>query len=156
MANLPVHRSAWIKQQQQRQEQSSLVASQSILVEGELDSELDVDPELWCSCQGYNDSCLTNCCDRKGEDSCVWYHYDCLGLTIKEGQRIEASGEDFVCLIQNNSMDPSFIVDTPACLIHLLILLGEKFHTHGAGPSSDLSLAALLLLRLILLFWLHL
>ena len=63
MANLPVHRSAWIKQRQQRQEQSSLVASQSILVEGGLDSELDADPELWCSCQGYDDSRLMICCD---------------------------------------------------------------------------------------------
>ena len=35
-----------------------------------------------------------------------------------------------VIIIQNNSIDPSFIVDTrapaAACLIHLLILIGEK------------------------------
>ena len=95
-----------------------------------MDSDLHADPELWCSCQGYDDGRLMIYCDRRGEDCCVWYHYDCLGLTIEEGQRIEASNEDFVCpscrRIQSNPTDPSFIVDTPACLIHLLIFNGEK------------------------------
>ena len=56
-------------------------------------------------------------CDRHGENYNVWYHYDCLGLTMEEGRRIGASGEEFLCpshhLIQNNSHDVSFFVDTP-------------------------------------------
>ena len=68
MANLPLHCSPRIKQWRQRQEQSSLVASRSILVEGELDSELHAHPKLCCSCQGYDGGCLMICCNRKGED----------------------------------------------------------------------------------------
>ena len=120
MASFPVRRSARIKQRQQRQQQSDLAVSQSILEEEELDSDLPADPELWCSCQGYDDGRLMICCDRKGEDCCVWYNYDCLGLTIEEGRRIEASDEDFVCpscrRIQSDPTDPSFIVDTPYLL----------------------------------------
>ena len=87
MASFPVRCSAQIKQRLQRQQQSNLAVSQSILKEEEeeLDSDLHADPELWCSCQGYDDGHLMIYCDRKGEDCCVWYHYDCLGLTIEEG-----------------------------------------------------------------------
>ena len=87
MASFPVRRSAQIKQRLQRQQQSNLAVSQSILKEEEeeLDSDLHADPELWCSCQGYDDGHLMIYSDRKGEDCCVWYHYDCLGLTIEEG-----------------------------------------------------------------------
>ena len=85
MASFPVRCSARIKQRLQRQ--SNLAVSQSILKEEEeeLDSDLHADPEFWCSCQGYDDGRLMIYCDRKGEDCCVWYHYDCLGLTIEEG-----------------------------------------------------------------------
>ena len=88
MASFPVRRSARIKQRLQRQQQSNLAVSQSILKEEEqeeLDSDLHADPELWCSCQGYDDGRLMIYCDRKDEVCCVWYHYDCLGLTIEEG-----------------------------------------------------------------------
>ena len=46
MANLPVRRGTRIKQRQQQKEHNSLVASESILVEGKLDSELDADLTL--------------------------------------------------------------------------------------------------------------
>ena len=82
MASFPVRRSARIKQRLQRQQQSNLAVSKE---EEELDSDLHADLELWCSCQGYDDGRLMIYCDRKGEDCCVWYHYDCLGLTIEEG-----------------------------------------------------------------------
>ena len=83
MASFPVRRSARIKQRLQRQQQSNLAVSKE--EEEELDSDLHADLELWCSCQGYDDGRLMIYCDRKGEDCCVWYHYDCLGLTIEEG-----------------------------------------------------------------------
>ena len=53
-----------------------------------------------------------------------------LGLTMEEGRRIGASGGDFVCpschLIQNDSHDASFIVGTPAYLIHVPIFNGGR------------------------------
>ena len=61
------------------------------------------------------------CCDRQGENCNVWYHYNCLELTMEEGRRIGASGEGFVCLssclVQNDSHYASFIVDSP-CLLN--------------------------------------
>ena len=117
--NFPLRRSARIQQRQG----SCLGGLQSTLVETESDMDCggpSVDPELWCSCRGRDDGRLMICCDQQGENCNVWYHYDCLGLTMEESRRIGASGEGFVCpsccLIQNNSHDASFIVDT-LCLL---------------------------------------
>ena len=129
MANLSVHRSARIKQQQQQQGHNSLVASELILVEGELDSELDADPELWCSCQGYDDGRLMICCDQKGEDCCVWYHYDCLGLpSTKIGELKLLVKTMFASPVSYRTIESihHLLWIPPVCLIHLLILIGEK------------------------------
>ena len=49
---------------------------------------------------------------------------------MEEGRKIGASGEGFVCpscrLIQNDSHNASFIVDTPAYLIHVPIFNGGR------------------------------
>ena len=68
-------------------------------MEGESDidcGEPNIDPKLWCSCWGCDDGRLMINCDRHGENYNVWYHYDCLRLTMEEGQRIGASGEEFL------------------------------------------------------------
>ena len=99
MANFPVRRGTRMKQRKQQQEHNSLVASESILVEGKLDSELDADLTL-----AWKNS-----------------YAECRSLNNKSNQIIEASGEDYVCpfccLIQNNSIDPSLIVGIP-CLLN--------------------------------------
>ena len=117
--NLPLRRSARLQQRKG----SCLRGLQSTLVEEKSDIDRggpNVDPDLWCSCQGRDDGRLMICCDRQGEDFNVWYHYDCVGLTLEEGRRIGASGKDFVCpscrLIPDDSPNSLFIVDTP----HLL------------------------------------
>ena len=94
--NLPLHCSARLQQRQG----SCLGSLQATLVEEKLDIDLDgsnVDPDLWCSCRGRDDGHLMICCDQQGESCNVWYHYDCVGLTLEEGRRIGASGKDFVC-----------------------------------------------------------
>ena len=57
------------------------------------------------------------CCYHQGENCNIWYHHDCVGLTLEEGRRIGASGKHFVCpscrLIPDESPDALFIVDTP-------------------------------------------
>ena len=120
--NLPLCRSARLQQSQG----SCLGSLQSTLVEEKSNIDLggsNVDPDLWCSCQGCDDGRLMICCDQQGENCNVWYHYDCVGLTLEEGWRIGASGKDFVCplcrLIPDDSPDALFIVDTPTCLLHV-------------------------------------
>ena len=58
----------------------------------------NVDPDLWCSCQGHDDGpSVMICCYHQGENCNIWYHHDCVGLTLEEGRRIGASGKHFVC-----------------------------------------------------------
>jgi len=38
-------------------------------------------------------------CDRRCEGCNIWYHYDCLGLSLSEGRRLGASQENFVVLV---------------------------------------------------------
>ena len=51
----------------------------------------------WCSCGGYDDGRLILCCDRQMVGCCVWYHYDCVGLSISDGLQLGASENGFVC-----------------------------------------------------------
>ena len=43
------------------------------------------------SCGGCDDGRLMICCDRQREGCRVWYHHDCLGLSLNEGQQLGAS-----------------------------------------------------------------
>lgn len=140
--NLPLRRSARLQQRQC----SCLRGLQSTLVEEKSDIDRggpNVDPDLWCSCQGRDDGRLMICCDRQGENCYVWYHYDCVGLTLEEGRRIGASGKDFVCpscrLIPDDSPDSLFIVDTP----HLLT------------PCTDFQWGTLVDKHCVTLYYLH-
>ena len=69
---------------------------------------------IWCCCRGYEDHRLMLCCDGQREGCYIWYHYDCLGLSLAEGQRLGASSAPFVCP-QCNSTDTYIILNsTPA------------------------------------------
>ena len=114
--DLPLRRIAQLQQWQG----SCLGGLQSTLMEEKLDIDRGgptIDPDLWYLCQGRDDGRLMICCDLQGENCNVWYHYDCVGLTLEEGRRIGASGKDFVCpscrFIPDDSPDALFIVDTP-------------------------------------------
>ena len=37
------------------------------------------------------------CCDRQAVGCHVWYHYDCLGLSLSDGLLVGASENGFVC-----------------------------------------------------------
>ena len=39
---------------------------------------------------------MTAYCDQQHE-GCVWYHHDCLGLSLAKGQQLEVSRTRFVC-----------------------------------------------------------
>ena len=51
----------------------------------------------WCCCGGRDDGRLMLNCDRQREGCCVWYHYDCLGFSLTESQRLGSSEANFVC-----------------------------------------------------------
>ena len=76
----------------------------------------------WCSCGGYDDGHLLLCCDRQMVGCCVWYHYDCVGLSLSDGLRLEASKDCFVCphcsTANSNDVD-SYVI---ACSGGLLML----------------------------------
>ena len=46
--------------------------------------EVSESDRLWCSCGGWDDGRLMLYCDRQCEGCCVWYHHDCLGLSLAE------------------------------------------------------------------------
>ena len=50
----------------------------------------------WCSCGGVDDGRLMLYCDQQCEGCCVWYHYDCLGLSLSDGQKLGCSKTSFV------------------------------------------------------------
>ena len=68
--------------------------------------------ELWCCCRGCEDGWLMLYCDRQHEGCFIWYHYDCLGLSLVEGQKLGASTAPFVCP-QCNAIDSSTNSDSP-------------------------------------------
>ncbi|XP_078664865.1 uncharacterized protein LOC144907559 isoform X1 [Branchiostoma floridae x Branchiostoma belcheri] len=54
----------------------------------------DEDPDkLYCICRKPHGKRFMICCDRCEE----WYHGDCVGITKKEGIRMEKNSEDYVC-----------------------------------------------------------
>ena len=48
-------------------------------------------------CGGCDDGRLMFYCDQQHEGCFVWCHYDCLGLSLAEGQRLGTFAEMFVC-----------------------------------------------------------
>ena len=115
----------------QQRQGSCLGGLQSALVERESDMDCggpSVDPELWCSCRGRDDGRLMICCDQQGENCNVWYHNDCLGLTMEEGRRIGASGEGLfvlpVALYRMIPMIHHLLWIPSAYLIHVPIFNG--------------------------------
>ena len=52
-------------------------------------------------------------CDQQSEGCSIWYHYDCLGLSPSDGQRLGASHENFICpFCIENSTPPRSNLDT--------------------------------------------
>ena len=74
-------------------------APEAAAIAGDCPSRSAVDdPDgLWCCCGGVDDGRLMLCCDKQCEGCCVWYHFDCLGLSYPDAVRIGASQDDFFC-----------------------------------------------------------
>ena len=74
-------------------------AQEAAAIAGDCPSRSAVDdPDgLWCCCGGVDDGHLMLCCDKQCEGCCVWYHFDCLGLSYPDAVLIGASQDDFVC-----------------------------------------------------------
>ena len=53
--------------------------------------------KLWCSCGSHDDGRLMLCCDKQTVGYCVWYHYDCVGLSLSDGLQLGTSQDGFVC-----------------------------------------------------------
>ena len=50
-----------------------------------------------CLCGGTEDGRLMLHCDQHSKGCCVWYHFDCLGLSQSEAEELGATDETFVC-----------------------------------------------------------
>ena len=72
--------------------------------------------ELWCCCRRGEDGRLMLYCDRKREGCCIWYHYDCLGLSLAKAQELGASNAPFICP-QCSDIDNTTMSDTAPVLV---------------------------------------
>ena len=63
--------------------------------------------DLWCLCRQPEVDRFMIRCDMQGGDCMVWYHGDCVGISKQRGNRMECTGEDFVCpiCISNDDVD---------------------------------------------------
>ena len=70
--------------------------------------------DIWCCCGGRDDGRLMLFCDQQSEGCSIRrYHYDCLGLSPSDGQRLCASHENFICpFCIENSAPPRSNMDT--------------------------------------------
>ena len=75
-------------------------------------------------------------CDQQCEGCCVWYHHDCLGLSLAEGQRLGASGTKFVCP-HCTDIDTSTPSDHPASAIIEQDPSTVRDSSHISKPCTD-------------------
>jgi len=67
--------------------------------------------EVWCCCGGREDGRLMLYCDKQCEGCNIWYHYDCIGLSLSDGQRLGAS--QVVCPFCVDNSTPSHASPVP-------------------------------------------
>jgi len=72
--------------------------------------------ELWCCCRRGEDGRLMLCCDRQCEGCYIWFHYDCLGLSLAEAQDLGASNVPFICP-QCSDIETATISDATSVLV---------------------------------------